>query len=146
VEIDEITGEIVDAAVKLHKRFGPGMLESVYERLLAHELTRRGLTVERQRAVTFSFEGATFENAFRVDLLVNDIVAVEVKSLETLAPVHHKQLLTYLRPLDLRVGLLINFGAAMLRGSIHRVVNGYAQQSPRLRVNPPRDAMLSPRQ
>ena len=135
-EIDDITGEIVDAAYKLHTRLGPGLLESVYEVVLAKELERRGLKVERQKSVPFEFDGMRFEEGFRADLLVEGVVVVELKSVENLAPVHSKQLLTYLRLLNLTTGLLINFGAATLKEGLHRVVNGYKPSaSPRLRVS-----------
>lgn len=137
-EIDEITGQVVDAAFKLNTRLGPGLLESVYELVLASELERRGLTVERQKPVSFEFDGLQFEDAFRVDLLVEGCVVVELKSVETLTPVHSKQVLTYIRLLNLPVGLLINFGAATMKEGLHRVVNNYQPPSsapPRLRVN-----------
>ncbi|MGO9688870.1 MAG: GxxExxY protein [Syntrophobacteraceae bacterium] len=138
LEIDEITGQVVDAAFKLHTRFGPGLLESVYELVLARELEQRGLMVERQKPVSFEFDGLRFEDAFRVDLLVEGCVVVELKSVETLAPVHSKQVLTYIRLLNLPVGLLINFGAATMKEGLQRVVNNYRPSSsapPRLRVN-----------
>jgi GxxExxY protein len=138
LEIDQITGEVVDAAFKLHTRLGPGLLESVYEIVLARELERRDLTVERQKPVSFEFDGLRFDDAFRVDLLIEECVVVELKSVETLAPVHSKQILTYLRLLNLPVGLLINFGAATMKEGLHRVVNNYQPSPsapPRLRVN-----------
>ncbi|MGO9314928.1 MAG: GxxExxY protein [Syntrophobacteraceae bacterium] len=138
LEIDEITGQVVDAAFKLHTHFGPGLLESVYELVLARELEQRGLMVERQKPVSFEFDGLRFEDAFRVDLLVEGCVVVELKSVETLAPVHSKQVLTYIRLLNLPVGLLINFGAATMKEGLQRVVNNYRPSSsapPRLRVN-----------
>ncbi len=125
-ETDAITATILNASIEIHRELGPGLLESVYEHVLAAELIRRGFHVERQKPVTFSFRGMHFSEAFKPDLLVNNQVVVEIKSLEKLSPVHSKQLLTYLRLLDLRVGLLLNFGAATLREGIHRVVNGYA--------------------
>lgn len=125
IEIDDITGEIVDAAHKIHVGLGPGLLESVYEVVLAKELERRGLRVERQRNVSFEFDGMRFVDAFRVDILVENVVIVEVKSIENLAPVHSKQLLTYLRLLGLPVGLLINFGEAAVRDGIRRIVNNH---------------------
>jgi GxxExxY protein len=135
-DLEQITGIIVDAAYHLHTRLGPGLLESVYEAVLARELVRRGLKVERQRPVAFEFDGLRFDEGFRVDLLVENVVVVELKSVEKLAPVHAKQLLTYLRLLDLSVGLLINFGAATLKEGLQRVVNHYEPSaSPRLRVN-----------
>ena len=137
-EIDEITGQVVDAAYKLHTGLGPGLLESVYELVPACELERRGLRVERQKPVSFEFNGLHFEDAFRVDLLIEGCVVVELKSVETMASVHPKQVLTYLRLLNLPVGLLINFGPATMKEGLHRVVNNYRPSfsaPPRLRVN-----------
>jgi iron complex transport system substrate-binding protein len=125
MELDDITGAIVDASVRIHRRFGPGLLESVYEAILARDLRRRGLRVERQRLIGFSYDGIEIEDAFRADLLVEECVIVELKSLEHVAPVHSKQLLTYLRLMNLRVGLLLNFGAEFMRDGINRVVNNY---------------------
>jgi GxxExxY protein len=134
--LDEITGEIVDAAFKLHTGLGPGLLESVYEIVLARDLQRRGLQVERQKAVSFSYDGLEFDDAFRVDLLVEKTGVVEIKSVERPAPVHGKQVLTYLRLMNLPVGLLINFGAPTLKDGLQRVVNKLnPSASPRLRVN-----------
>ncbi len=137
-EIDEITGEIVDAAYKLHTGLGPGLLESVYETVLARDLERRGLRVERQKMVEFEYDGMRFEDGLRLDLFVEGCVIVELKSVEKIAPVHSKQLLTYLRLMNLPVGLLVNFGAATLKEGLSRVVNNYIPSSsatPRLRVN-----------
>lgn len=124
-DVDAVTAEIVDAALHLHRRLGPGLLESVYEALLAQELRRRHLVVERQRLVSFELDGLRFEDGLRVDLLVNNCVVVELKAVEKLAPVHWRQVLTYLRVLDLRVGLLINFGGLTLKEGLHRIVNNY---------------------
>lgn len=140
MELDFITGQVIDSAVKLHKRLGPGLLESVYQSVLGSDLEERGLVVEQQKEVGFTFEGKSFEPGLRVDLLVNRVVVVELKSIEKLAPVHKKQLLTYLRLLELPVGLLINFGGATLKEGLHRIVNGYRPSAspgvtPRLRVN-----------
>ena len=135
-ELDDITGSIVDAALRIHRDLGPGLLESVYEAVLARALDRRGFQVERQQAIRFEYEGMVFENGFRTDLLVDNRVIVELKSVERLAPVHSKQLLTYLKLTNRPVGLLINFGAATLREGLHRIVNGLPPSaSPRLRVN-----------
>jgi GxxExxY protein len=137
-EIDEITGEVVDAAMKLHRLLGPGLLESVYETVLARELERRGLQVARQASVAFDFDGMHFDEGLRADLLVEGVVIVELKSVENLAPVYSKQVPTYLRLLKLPVGLLINFGGATLKEGLRRIVNGYVPSpsaSPRLRVN-----------
>jgi GxxExxY protein len=134
--LDDITGEIVDASIRVHQDLGPGLLESVYEAILAKVLMRRGLTVERQKPVCFEYDGISFDDGFRVDLLVEGRVVVELKSVEKVAPVHSKQLLTYLRLMNLPVGLLINFGAATLKDGLHRIVNNLDfSASPRLRVN-----------
>ncbi len=122
-DLDEVTGEVVDQAFGLHKRIGPGLLESVYECVLARMLEKRGLRVERQKAITFEIDGMVFAEGFRVDLLVDERIVVELKSIERLAPIHSKQLLTYLRLLDLRVGLVINFGAPYFKDGVQRVVN-----------------------
>jgi GxxExxY protein len=124
-EIDDVSGIIVDAAYKVHTGLGPGLLESVYEAVLAQELGRRGLAVERQKPISFEYDGITFEEGFRVDLLVENKVVVELKSVEKIAPVHPKQLLTYLKLMHLPVGLLINFGAATLKEGLQRIVNNY---------------------
>jgi len=134
--LDDITGAVIDAAMKIHRELGPGLLESVYELVLARELERRGFRVERQRPVRIEYDGFLFEEGFRADLVVDKRVIVELKSVECLAPVHSKQLLTYLRLMHLEVGLLINFGNATLKEGLHRVVNGLSPSaSPRPRVN-----------
>ena len=136
--LDDITGAVVDAAMKIHMDLGPGLLESVYEAVLARALERRGFQVERQKVIRFEYDGMVFEEGFRTDLLVEAHVVVELKSVEKLAPVHSKQLLTYLRLMKLPVGLLINFGAATLKEGLHRIVNNLdSSASPRLRVNQP---------
>lgn len=135
-DIDVITGEIVDLAVKLHVRIGPGLLESVYETLLERQLRERGLIVERQKLVAFEFDGITFREGLRVDLFVENQIIVEIKSVEKLTAIHSKQVLTYLRLLELPVGLLLNFGAGYMREGLHRIVNRYrpSSSSP-LRIN-----------
>ena len=136
--LDDITGTIIDAALKIHRDLGPGLLESVYEVVLAHALARRGLQVERQKVVGIEYEGVVLDAGFRIDLLVQRLVIVEVKSLEKLAPVYTRQLNTYLRLTGLHVGLLLDFGAPTLRDGLRRVVNGLPPSaSPRLRVNRP---------
>jgi iron complex transport system substrate-binding protein len=129
-DLDDITGEIVDAAFKVHVGLGPGLLESVYEAVLARELERRGLVVERQKPFSFEYDGIRFDEGFRVDLLVEGMVVVELKSVEKFSAVHPKQVLTYLRLLHLPVGLLINFGAPTLKEGIQRVVNNYKPTAP----------------
>jgi GxxExxY protein len=134
--LDNITGEIVDAAYKLHRGLGPGLLESVYETVLARDLQRRGLQIERQKPISFEYDGLHFNEGLRVDLMVEAHVVIEIKSVVRLPPVHAKQVLTYLRLLNLPVGLLINFGAPTLKEGLHRIVNGLVPSaSPRLRVN-----------
>lgn len=118
-----IAKEIVDAAYKVHRNLGPGLLESVYEVVLAFELDRKSLRVGRQVPLKFNYEGIQFDEGFRADLLVEDSVIIELKSVETVSPVHKKQLLTYLRLGDKRLGLLINFGSEFIRNGITRVVN-----------------------
>lgn len=123
MELNLITGRIVDAAVRIHSTLGPGLVESVYEKILARDLVRNGLHVERQKWQSFEFEGLLFEDAFRPDLVVQNAVVVEVKSVSSIPAAHEKQLLTYLRLLDLRVGLLLNFGAPLMKDGIRRLVN-----------------------
>ncbi|HET7550047.1 MAG TPA: GxxExxY protein [Gemmatimonadaceae bacterium] len=122
-EPDDVSGEIVDAALRIHRRVGPGLLESVYETLLAAELMRRGLAVERQKIAAFDLDGFHFARGFRLDLLVEGVVAVEIKSIEQLQHVHRAQLLTDIRLLDLPVGLLVNFGGLTLKEGLVRLVN-----------------------
>ena len=122
-DLNIISGAIVDAAFHVHSTLGPGLLESVYEVVLSHELEKRGLKVERQRPIPIEYDGIRFEEGFRADLIVEDCVVVELKSVEELARVHSKQLLTHLRLLDYRLGLLINFGAPVIKDGIRRIVN-----------------------
>ena len=121
---NEIAAVVVDAAFKVHQRFGPGLFEIVYEAVLAHELGKRGLRVVRQMPVPVVYEDLAFDEGFRADIVVEDKVILELKSVETIAPVHKKQLLTYLRLADKRLGLLVNFGAALIKDGITRIVNG----------------------
>jgi iron complex transport system substrate-binding protein len=136
--LDRTTGAVVDIALKIHRELGPGLLESVYEAILARDLARRGFRVDRQQSLSFEFDGLRFDNALRLDLLVDQRVVVEIKSVDRLAPVHSKQVLSYLRLLKLPVGLLVNFGGATLREGLVRIVNKLdPSASPRLRVNQP---------
>ena len=123
---NEISGDVLDAAIKIHRAFGPGLLESVYESLLSIELEKRGHKVERQKWITFEYEGVRLENAFRLDLLVDDTIIVELKSTEQMNPVFVKQVKTYLVIMKLHLGLVVNFGMETLRDGFSRVVNGYA--------------------
>jgi GxxExxY protein len=133
---EEISAIVVDAAFHLHRNLGPGLLESVYEAVLARVLEQRGLNVQRQVTVEFDFAGIHFDEGLRVDLLVEGCLVVELKSVQFLAPVHSKQLLTYLRLMRLPLGLLINFGAATFKEGVRRVVNNHTElSSSLLRVN-----------
>jgi len=122
-EENRIAREVVDAALKLHRHFGPGIYESVYEPVLIYELGKRNLTTRHQTPVPLVYEGITFDIGFKTDVVVNNLVILELKSVEKLEPVHFKQLLTYLRLTGLRLGLLINFGENLLKHGIHRVAN-----------------------
>ncbi len=128
---NQISKIILDAAFKVHTRTGPGLLESVYEVTLAHELRKAGLQVERQVAIPIRYDDLTFDEGFRADLLVENKVIVELKSVEQLLKVHSKQLLTQLRLSDRRLGLLINFGEVHLKNGIERVVNGLPEEGSR---------------
>ena len=135
-DIDQITGDVLDTALALHRNLGPGLLESVYEIVLAAKLSKMGYQVDRQQPVDIEFEGIRFEAAFRIDLLIDQRVLVEIKSVERLNAAHSKQLLTYLRLMKLPVGLLLNFGGATLKEGVKRVVNAHiTSASSRLRVN-----------
>ena len=137
-DIDDVSGDVLDVALRLHRDLGPGLLESVYETVLAGKLAAMGYAVARQRAVDVHFEGLRFEGAFRIDLLVDERLIVEIKSVERLSIAHAKQLLTYLRLAKQPVGLLINFGGPTLKEGVRRIVNDHhSSASPRLRVNQP---------
>ena len=123
--IDEISSDVIGVAMAIHREIGPGLLESVYEAILARKLARLGYEVEQQKPLGFSFEDMEFPAAFKVDLLVDQRLIVELKSVEKLQPVNAKQLLTYLRLMRLPVGLLINFGCDTLKEGIKRVVNNH---------------------
>jgi len=121
---NEIGDVIVDCAVKLHQGLGPGLLETVYEVTLAHQLERRGLSVQRQVAVAIEYEGVKFDEGFRADVIVGGKVLLELKSVEKVHPAHKKQLLTYLRLTGLKLGYLLNFGEALMKDGITRIING----------------------
>jgi GxxExxY protein len=135
--LDEISGNILDISIRLHRELGSGLLESVYETVLAGKLAAAGYKVERQRPIDIVFEDQRFAAAFRIDLLIEDTVLVEIKSVERLHAAHAKQLLTYLRLTKQPLGLLINFGGATLKEGFKRLVNGYdPSASQRLCANP----------
>jgi GxxExxY protein len=123
VREDEIGEQIVDVAVQIHRRVGVGLLETVYEVILAHELGRKGLQVARQVPVPITYEGLRFVEGFRADLIVEDAVIVEIKCVEGLNDAHKKQLLTYLRQADKKLGYLLNFGERLMKQGIIRIVN-----------------------
>ncbi len=123
METNTITGAIVDAAYRIHEDLGPGLFESVYESVLADLLIAKGFAVQRQLAVPIRFEGKIYDEGFRADLIVEGRVIIEIKSIDRLAPVHKKQVLTYLKLSGLPVGLLINFGGELLKGNIERLAN-----------------------
>ena len=124
--LNQITGQIIAAAVSVHRELGPGMLESAYEACLAFELTDRGLSVERQVALPLTYRGHVFDCGYRIDLIVENEVIVEVKSVEKLDRVHHKQLRSYLQQRPSKVGLLINFNVAwLIPDGVKRIVNRF---------------------
>jgi len=125
VELDNVTGAVVDAAMKVHTALGPGMLERVYEKCLKHELVKRGLRVESQVWLPVIYDGVEIEGGYRIDLLVEGEVVVEPKVAEQLLDLHKAQLLSYLKLADKRIGLLINFNVVHLRNGIRRLVNNY---------------------
>ncbi len=121
---NEIGREVIDAAVRMHRELGPGLLENVYEVVLARELERRGLLVERQVTVPIVYGGTRFEAGFRADVIVEEKVILELKSVEQIGKVHAKQVFTYLKLKGLRLGFVLNFGANLMKEGIERVVNG----------------------
>ena len=137
---NEITQDILDSSIKIHRQFGPGMLESVYEVLLEAELKRRGHKVERQKPISLEYEGALLDTAFRLDMLVDEMVIVELKSTEQMHPVFAKQVKTYLTVTGLHVGVLVNFGVEKLKDGYLRIVRDYAGPRPseqNLRISAP---------
>ena len=115
---------VVDCAVKLHKSLGPGLLETVYEAVLAKQLEQAGLTVQRQVPVPIRFDGLEFDEGFRADIIVNELVILELKSIEKVHPVHKKQVLTYLKLTNLKLGYLLNFGDELMKNGLTRIING----------------------
>jgi GxxExxY protein len=138
LNVEELSAVVVDTAFRLHRDLGPGLLESVYEAVLAKLLEDRGLPVARQLPVPVVFAGLRFDEGFRADLVIDHRLVIELKSVERLMPVHHKQLLTYLRLMHLPLGLLINFNAASFKEGIQRIVSNHQDfTASRLRINQP---------
>jgi GxxExxY protein len=135
-DLEAISGDAIEAAIALHRELGPGLLESVYEMILASKLAKVGYSVERQKPIDIVYEDMRFDAAFRVDLLVEGLLIIEIKSVERLIPSHAKQLLTYLRLMKLPTGLLMNFAGETSKEGLKRVINDYKPSAPpRLRVN-----------
>jgi len=121
---NDLSGMILEVAIDVHRRLGPGLLESVYQTILAHELIKRGLNVRKEEPIPLIWDNLRFDIGFRADLIVNDLILIELKSIEELAAVHKKQVLTYLRITGLKLGLLINFGEETLKDGMKRIING----------------------
>ena len=121
--LNHYSGQVVNSAMKIHSRFGPGLLESAYEACLTHELRRRGLRVASQVPLTIEYEGVKLDVGYRLDLLVENSLIVELKAVEQIRPIHIAQILSYIKIADLKLGLLINFNTVSLKDGIHRVVN-----------------------
>ena len=123
-ELEELASVVIDCGYRLHRELGPGLLESAYEAIMADQLARRGLRIERQTPIPIRYDGLELAEGFRADLLVERRLLIELKSVERLAPLHGKQVLTYLRLLDLPLGLLINFGGSTFKEGVRRIANG----------------------
>lgn len=124
---NEITSAIIDTSIDIHRRLGPGLLESVYRKILGHELRKKGFAVFEEFPIPVMWDGMQIELGVRADLVVNQLVIVEIKSCEAIHPVYKKQVLTHLRIMNMQVGLLINFGEELLKKGIHRVVNNFSE-------------------
>lgn len=131
METNDVTGQIIDAAIKVHTALGPGLLESAYEVCLTHELRQRGMKVQTQVVLPIQYNGLNLDAGYRIDLLVEDIVIVELKAVEEMLPLYDAQILSYLRLRQLQVGLLINFNVVKLKEGLRRIVNNYSGPSPR---------------
>jgi GxxExxY protein len=122
-ELEDLIQKTLDCGMQMHREIGPGLLESVYENILGDRLTRQGIRVDRQQPVDIRIDGSIYPNAFRYDLLLNNSLLLEIKSLEKLGPIHIKQTLTYIRLMNLPFGLLLNFGGETFKEGIRRVIN-----------------------
>ena len=121
--VNQLSAIIVDSALTIHRKLGPGLLEKIYEECLIHELKLRGLKIESQIILPIEYKELKIENAFRIDVLVEDSIVIEIKAVETILPVHEAQLLTYLRLTNHRLGLLINFNSPLIKDGIKRIAN-----------------------
>jgi GxxExxY protein len=130
---NEIGTIVLEASIEVHRNLGPGLLESVYEAAMAHELSARGLVVQRQVPIPVQYKGLRFDEGFRADLVINGLVIIELKSIENISKAHRKQIQTYLRLTGMKLGYLLNFGCALLKDGIVRAVNGL--EEPPLRAS-----------
>lgn len=124
MDINEVTGTVLDCCIRIHRELGPGLFESVYEEVLSYELEKLGYEIERQAGIEVEWDGQSMGLGFRADMIVESMVIIELKSVEKLQPVHFKQLQTYLKLTDMKVGLLINFNESLLKNGFHRIANG----------------------
>jgi GxxExxY protein len=122
MNVNDITGQVIGAAIEVHKTIGPGLLENIYEECICVELSNRGSLFERQKEIEIEYKGIKLESKYRIDILVNNLIVVELKSCDALLPIHEAQLLTYLKLTELKVGLLINFNVPVLKDGIKRLV------------------------
>ena len=122
--VEDLARLVVDCGFRLHQNLGPGLLESAYEAILANQLARRGIVVERQKPIPIKYDGIELAEGFRAELVLTGQLLIERKSVERLVPLHSKQVLTYLRLLDLPLGVLINFGGATFKEGVRRIANG----------------------
>jgi GxxExxY protein len=134
---NDLTDKIIGAAIEVHRRLGPGLLEAVYEECLCYELSQAGLKFQRQMHLPITYKGIKFESAYKMDLVVEDAIVIEIKAIEEMLPVHSAQLLTYLKSSNKRVGLLINFNVPILKNGLKRIVNHYAGPRPTPNVSAP---------
>jgi GxxExxY protein len=135
-DLEEISGDVLDCAIQLHRDLGPGLLENVYEAILTAMLQEKGYSVETQRKLEIRYKQLVIPSIMRIDMLIDSVLLVELKSVEQILPIYGKQVKTYLRLMNLTSGLLINFGGETIKGNVRRIVNGYIPSaSPRLRVN-----------
>ena len=127
-DVNNITGQILEACIKIHNELGPGLFESVYEEVLMYELVKREFSVQKQKAIPVIYDTIKFEDGFRADLIIEGLVIVEIKSVDQLSPVHYKQLHTYLKPSNNKDGLLINFNVNLIKEGFHRIFNNHLKR------------------